>query len=554
MPVHRSFRVRPRARRRSRRRRLSARVVAGLGAALVMLTASSVSAGGQAADPPPHVPPVDAPVADGFRPPTHPYGPGNRGIEYDTEPGAEVRASAAGEVVFAGVVAGSRHVTLRHADGIRTSYSYLDQVHVLLGQRVEQGQPIGIAGERLHFGARRGDAYFDPATLFHSPGQVEVELIPFEVPPGTTSDEERAALLLLAAAEGGGGFGIGLPSLGDVASWVVRRAPLVRHYTEELDPMHRGLDLATAVATRLGSPEACSDQPAPSRPAHGEDRLAILVGGLGSTSRSASIDRLRIDELGYRREDIVRFSYAGGRTPEAGAAVPGAPTNHYDSAHTQVDIEDSARLLADLVEDAAAARPDAAVDLYAHSMGGLVTRLALDELDRRGVDLERIGLVTTFGTPHQGADLATAVASASTTLPGHVALDAATEALDTGLDPQSPAVAQLAETSSTVASLQESGVPEGIELVSLAASGDIVVAAPNTTVPGARNVTVTLSGDHAHGDLVASDESTSEVARALAGQPAGCEDPWEVATEELTGHGISYAEDVAGLALLYAGD
>jgi len=64
--------------------------------------------------PPTYVPPVDAEVVDGFRPPASLYGAGNRGLEYGTEPGTEVRAVAAGRVVFAGSVAGTRAVTVRH--------------------------------------------------------------------------------------------------------------------------------------------------------------------------------------------------------------------------------------------------------------------------------------------------------------------------------------------------------------------------------------------------------------------------------------------------------
>ena len=50
-------------------------------------------------------PPVTAPILDPFRPPTTPYGPGNRGIEYATVPGTSVGAAADGVVVFAGPVA-----------------------------------------------------------------------------------------------------------------------------------------------------------------------------------------------------------------------------------------------------------------------------------------------------------------------------------------------------------------------------------------------------------------------------------------------------------------
>src|SRR5258708_10037298 len=41
-----------------------------------------------------YTPPVDAPIGDPFRPPSTPYGPGNRGIEYATPAG--VAGGAAG--------------------------------------------------------------------------------------------------------------------------------------------------------------------------------------------------------------------------------------------------------------------------------------------------------------------------------------------------------------------------------------------------------------------------------------------------------------------------
>ena len=107
-------------------------------------------------------PPVDAPVDDPFRSPDDPYGPGNRGIEYDTEPGDVVRAAAAGIVVFAGPVAGELHVTVDHGGGVVSSYSYLERISVRVDSGVSQGQVIGLAGDRLHFGVRVDGSYVDP--------------------------------------------------------------------------------------------------------------------------------------------------------------------------------------------------------------------------------------------------------------------------------------------------------------------------------------------------------------------------------------------------------
>ncbi len=148
------------------------------GAALVLTAGLGRASPAKAADPD-YVAPVEAPVADPFRAPARPYGPGNRGIEYRTRPGTLVRAAADGVVTFAGRVAGALHVTVVHADGIRTSYSYLRAVRVIEGQRVLQRGPVGVAGSRLHVGARRGPTYIDPARLWDA-GPPRVHLVPLD--------------------------------------------------------------------------------------------------------------------------------------------------------------------------------------------------------------------------------------------------------------------------------------------------------------------------------------------------------------------------------------
>ncbi len=111
-------------------------------------------------------PPTDAVVSEPFRAPAGPYGAGNRGLDYSTRPGSAVRAIGDGTVVFAGPVAGQLYVTVLHPDGLRSSYSYLAAIDVTLGQSVVIGAQIGVAGDRLQLGVRRGDTYIDPATLF----------------------------------------------------------------------------------------------------------------------------------------------------------------------------------------------------------------------------------------------------------------------------------------------------------------------------------------------------------------------------------------------------
>lgn len=181
MPRDRVFTTQP-----PRRRRIARRMAVALPVVVVLslVRASALALPGPPGGdgPPvigPYQPPVVAPVVDGFRPPANPYGPGNRGIDYATEPGTPVGAAGDGVVTFAGPVAGALHVTVLHPDGIRTSYSFLAAVLVSQGQRVARGQPVGLAGPRLQVGARTGPRrYIDPAGLW---GQhLHVWLVPLD--------------------------------------------------------------------------------------------------------------------------------------------------------------------------------------------------------------------------------------------------------------------------------------------------------------------------------------------------------------------------------------
>lgn len=119
--------------------------------------------------------PVDGVVVDPFRAPDHPYGPGNRGIEYRTDVGTAVQAAGAGTVGFAGPVAGRQVVAIQHGDGRRSTYTGLEEVAVRRGDPVSAGQRIASAGPSLHFGVKDGAEYVDPALLFAPP---EVVLVP----------------------------------------------------------------------------------------------------------------------------------------------------------------------------------------------------------------------------------------------------------------------------------------------------------------------------------------------------------------------------------------
>lgn len=534
---------------------------------LSALTACPTVAG--AAPPPPYRPPVDAPVVDPFRPPTVPYGPGNRGLEYGTPSGTEVRAAGDGEVVFAGSVAGSLHVTVRHSDGLRTTYSFLARVDVVAGQRVRQGDGLGITAGHLHLGARVGDAYLDPAALFGA-GPPTVRLVPFDDPPGEGPSGERGAISQLIGGIGGALRGVAeeaidsaLAGTGATAAWLrAEGGQLLRaaqHYMQLASPGGAQLRLLTTgleVWSRANvmAHRACTSAGSPLPPPPAERRVAVLVAGLGSTSEHGAIDDVGTEALGYDSADVVRFSYAGGRTPDPTDGITAVPATTYAAPHTQVDLHASAARLADAVEQVAAAEPGVPIDLYAHSQGGLVTRLALAELERRHGTawLSRVGLVATLASPHGGADLATAVHALGSTQAGSRGLDDLAAALGLQLDDDAPSSAQLAETSAVVAELARTPLPEGVRAVSIAARGDLVVPVPRTAVDGVPQVVVPVSGLQAHDALPGSPEAARELALALAGGPPTCTTWRQAVTDQVTGHAISWVEDSLG-ALAWLG-
>lgn len=119
--------------------------------------------------------PTPGDIVVGFRAPIDDYAEGHRGVDLAVERGAAVFAMADGEVTFAAAVAGPIWVTVRHADGIRTSVGPLSSVVVSAGDIVTAGQRLGRASGRthgvvagLHVGARFGERYVDPRTLVAS--------------------------------------------------------------------------------------------------------------------------------------------------------------------------------------------------------------------------------------------------------------------------------------------------------------------------------------------------------------------------------------------------
>ncbi len=520
------------------------------------LCSAAVPAAATAPDPPAYVAPVDAPVLDPFRPPSSPYGPGNRGLQYDTPAGADVHAAADGRVVFAGSVAGSLHVTVLHPDGVRTSYSFLASIAVVTGQHVRQGDRLGRTAGPLHLGARRGDAYFDPASLFEA-GPPRVHLVAFDEPPGDGTGGERSAIGQLIGGLGGV-LGSAGGAVGSVGAWLreggVQLVRTMDHYARRFTFPASMLDTSFTMwrawqRARSAADRPCSGADVRPRPPT-ERRVAVLVAGLGSHSRASTVDHIDTTALGYDAPDVLRFSYAGGLVPDPSDGFGGIADRAYGAEETQADLRVTGARLADVIEEVAAASPSVPIDVYAHSQGGLVARVALVELERRHGTawLRRVGLVATLGTPHGGADLATAAHAVGSTATGDRALGVFGDLTGAELDPHSPSVGQLGETSDLVLELADHPVPAGVPAISLAARGDVIVPVPRSAAPGMEEVVLPLVGRAAHSDLPGSPLATRELALALAGRPPGCQSFGDALLDQGVGEGISLVEDLAGAA------
>lgn len=485
-------------------------------------------------------PPVDGPVVDPFRPPSSPYGPGNRGIDYATSPGDVVRAAGDGSVVFAGRIGLSSHVVVLHPDGLRTSYSFLSSVSVRRGDAVVRGDPLGVAAARLHFGVRiADDRYLDPSLLLDG-RPPPVHLVPVESRRVGSERSERFALLrsLVRLPVRAGVAGVSWAASSAISltraelEGLVRTLDLARYYA---DVPGRLSELVVRAASVLRDQRNCTPGSAPPPPPPPGRRIAVLVAGFGSASGRAAVLDVDTARLGYAAGDVAQFSYRGGQA--AGPRrIAGIATSRYGPADSVGDIGDAGARLRKLLDDIAAANPGVPVDLIAHSQGGLVVRSAL-----RSGRAPPVGHVVTLGTPHQGADAATMNSALGGSLPGQLLQWAVRRGTRGHTDPWSPAAAQLSERSRFIRELPE--LPPEVVATSIAAAGDVVVPALNSQLDGAVNAIVPVRGISAHDRLPGSPEAARELALALAGRGPTCRN---LVDDILQGAGTSILEDGLG--------
>jgi len=98
----------------------------------------------------------------------------HRGLDYHAKEGTPIRAANAGTVVLArDLFYEGNCVIIDHGQQFMTLYMHLSQIQVSEGEKVKEGQQIGLSGgtgratgPHLHVAARWQGAYLDPAQLW----------------------------------------------------------------------------------------------------------------------------------------------------------------------------------------------------------------------------------------------------------------------------------------------------------------------------------------------------------------------------------------------------
>ena len=529
-------------------------VVAVVVAVLVVAFPAPVNGSGFVVD---YQPPTEAPIVDRYRPPPKPWMAGNRGVDFGTDAGAPITASADGRVIFADQVGGELHVTIEHVDGLRTSYSFLASLTVTAGDRVRVGDVIAIAGGLFHFGVRNPEGeYLDPEALLSGSLRPQVRLV-----PGTDQGldqlraQERRSLLDVF-------LDTGAAALEATASWSTTTSSLVAHYIVERSPSTHSLRMFAAIKRWADAQSTCTPPSKSPLPLQSR-RLVVVVSGLGTSSESNTAWEISTRSLGYADQDVIRYSYAGGQAPrgdDGGAesvqqidAQPFdvIPMRSFDALDSQQSVGVSADRLAALLQSVSAAQPGVPIDVIAHSQGGVVARLAIERAGAEGRLPNDVETLVTVSSPQQGAPLATGVVALGDTPGGTAALSQVRAAgLADELNHRLPAIGDLSETSAIITEMQDRPMPDGVRFVTIGGSGDLVVPGSSAidADADASIILPTSVGKEAHGSLPSSPAATREIALAVAGQGPTCQNFGQAVSVFAQAEAIRYGETMAAAA------
>ncbi|MEX1217108.1 MAG: peptidoglycan DD-metalloendopeptidase family protein [Acidimicrobiales bacterium] len=501
--------------------------------------------------------PSSAPIVDGFRPPPKPWMSGNRGIDFGTQPGEQVLAAADGRVIFAGQVGGELHATVEHADGLRTSYSFVDSLQVVSGDRVRVGDVVAITKGPFHFGVRSPDGtYLDPEALLAGLLVPSIRLV-----PGTDQGleslgaQERQSLLNVF-------LNTGAAALSVTSAWASQTTALVGHYMVELNPTTHTMRFTDALRQWIKDQQSCTESSVKVS-SHNTRRLVVLVSGLGTSSDANTAWEINTQDLGYADADVIRYSYAGGQAPRIDnrAEDPELMRNisvrpleaiaqrGFTALDSQQSVSTSADRLSTLLQSVAAAQPGVPIDVVAHSQGGVVARLALERAEAEARLPAEVKNLVAVSSPQRGAPLATGIVALGDSPGGTAALSQIRAAgIADELDNRLPALADLAETSIIIDELHRRPMPESVRFATIGGSGDLVVpgSAALDSAADFRIILPTALGKEAHGSLPSSPAATREIGLAVAGMGPSCQGLRQAATAFLTAETLRYGQAVAG--------
>src|SRR2546430_7076206 len=155
--------------------------------------------------------------------------------------------------------------------------------------------------------------------------------------------------------------------------------------------------------------------------------------------------------LGYHDDEVVYFSYA----PDGGA---------YRASHTRGDLQAAGYRLSEQLKRSQREHPGREVDLIAHSQGGVVVDVFLQDFyDAADPAYPPIGTIVTLSSPHEGAPLATAAADWRASPVGRALVEAAEERLPVAPPSSAPSVRQLDEHSCFLRYLWDNPMPEHVD-------------------------------------------------------------------------------------------
>lgn len=229
------------------------RLFAGL---IVCLCLTCQFAPARAGAAPARMVPVAGPVVRGFDPPAQRWAAGHRGVDLAAPAGEDVRAASDGRVSFVGTIAGVSSVSVRHADGRRTTYQPVEP-SVSEGQLVTVGQQIGrlLPGHCeqvcLHWGLLDDEDYLDPLRwLGSNTVSGPIRLLPagttVRTPVSPTGVGTGTGRQDAAGAAGPGAAGAATPPVtGPVTSGFGYRTNPIRGTSE----LHDGIDFGASCGT-----------------------------------------------------------------------------------------------------------------------------------------------------------------------------------------------------------------------------------------------------------------------------------------------------------------